>query len=189
MPTANKTSPPDAIAMLMDDHRKVKSLFRRFEKLKDQDISAAEKSAVVEQVCNELLIHATIEEEIFYPAVRDAIDDDDLMDEAEVEHASAHELIEQLKAMQPEDEQYDAKMIVLGEQIDHHIKEEEGNMFPQIKKSGLDTADLGAEMKERRQSLMEEMGLSDENDAATHAGAERYASAKKSTSHSKGARP
>ena len=85
---------------------------------------------MVRKICNELTVHAQIEEEIFYPAVRKAIDDGDLMDEALVEHAGAKELISQLEAMDPEDELYDAKVTVLGEQIDHHVKEEEGEMFP-----------------------------------------------------------
>jgi len=164
MTTAKKSpskgqSSEDAIAMLTADHKKVKALFKEFENLKENDGSDEEKAAIVKQVCDALTIHAEIEEEIFYPAAREAIDDEDLMDEALVEHAGAKELIAQLQAMDPEDELYDAKVTVLGEQIDHHVKEEEGDMFVKAKKAKLDTAELGAEMAERREQLMAEMGL------------------------------
>lgn len=110
----------------------------------------------MEQVCNELKVHAQIEEEIFYPAVRDAIEDDDLLDEAEVEHAGAKDLITQLESMQPGDDLYDAKVTVLGEQIEHHVKEEESEMFPKAKKSKVDVASLGVEMQARKMLLLEE---------------------------------
>jgi hemerythrin superfamily protein len=152
----------DAIAMLMADHKKVKKLFSDFDKLKEEG-SDEDKSAIVEQICNALKIHAEVEEEIFYPAVRKAIDDADLMDEALVEHAGAKELIAQLEDASPEDDLYDAKVTVLGEQIDHHVKEEEGQMFPKAKKAKVDTEALGASMLKRKMALMEKMGLNDED--------------------------
>jgi len=152
----------DAIAMLMADHKKVKKLFSDFDKLKDEE-SDEDKSAIVEQICNALKIHTELEEEIFYPAVRKAIDDSDLMDEALVEHAGAKELIAQLEDARPDDELYDAKVTVLGEQIDHHVKEEEGQMFPKAKKAKVDTEALGATMLKRKMALMEKMGLDDED--------------------------
>lgn len=151
----------DAIAMLIADHKEVKALFKKFKKLMQEEGTKEEKAALAQQVCSELKVHARIEEEIFYPAVRDAIDDDDLMDEAIVEHAGAQELIGQLKAMQPDDDLYDAKVIVLGEQIEHHAKEEEEEMFPKVKKSGIDTAALGAQMMKQKKALAETMDLSD----------------------------
>jgi hemerythrin superfamily protein len=151
----------DAIAMLTEDHKKVKKLFSDFDKLKESG-SDEEKSAVVEKICNELTIHAELEEEIFYPAVREAIDEGDLMDEALVEHAGAKALIAQLEDMDPEDDLYDAKVTVLGEQINHHVEEEEGEMFPKAKKAGVDTAVLGQQMLERKTDLMQEMGISNE---------------------------
>jgi hemerythrin superfamily protein len=167
MPTAKKstrsTQAQDAIAMLTADHKRVKTLFSEFDKLKEEG-SDEEKSAIVEQICNELKIHAEIEEEIFYPAVREAIDDSDLMDEAIVEHAGAKELIAQLEEASPEDDLYDAKVTVLGEQIDHHVKEEEGDMFPKARKAKVDTEALGARMLKRRMALMQEMGMSDEEE-------------------------
>ncbi|HEV7610598.1 MAG TPA: hemerythrin domain-containing protein [Steroidobacteraceae bacterium] len=151
----------DAIAMLMADHKKVKKLFSDFKKLKDGG-GSDEKSGIVEQICNELKVHTEIEEEIFYPAVREAIDDSDLMDEALVEHAGAKELIAQLEDADPDEDLYDAKVTVLGEQIDHHVEEEEGTMFPKAKKSKLDTAALGAQMLERKTALMKQLGMDDE---------------------------
>jgi hemerythrin superfamily protein len=142
----------DAIAMLMADHKKVKGLFEQFKKLKE-DGEDDEKAALVEQICFELTVHAELEEEIFYPAVREQIGDEDLMDEAEVEHAGAKDLIAQLESMEPGDDLYDAKVTVLGEQVDHHVKEEEGEMFPKVRKAKVDTAALGAEMASRKEEL------------------------------------
>jgi hemerythrin superfamily protein len=144
----------DAIEMLAADHKKVKSLFKKFASLKEDGGSEDEKAALVKQICGALTVHATIEEEIFYPAVRAAIDDADLMDEALVEHASAKELIAQLQEMASGEELFDAKVTVLGEQIDHHVKEEEGDMFPKVRKSKVDTQDLGAQMAERKEALL-----------------------------------
>jgi hemerythrin superfamily protein len=166
MTTQKKSSPfpteaPDAIEMLTADHKKVKKLFSQFAKL-TEDGTEEEKSGVVAQICNELTIHAEIEEEIFYGAVRKAIDDDDLMDEALVEHAGAKSLIAQLQEMDTDDDLYDAKVTVLGEQIDHHVKEEEGDMFPKARKANVDTHALGAQMMKRKLALMEELGIADE---------------------------
>src|SRR5580698_8434293 len=154
----------DAIAMLTADHKKVKKLFADFDKLKDAG-SDEDKASIVDQICNELKIHTELEEEIFYPAVRKAIDDGDLMDEALVEHAGAKELIAQLEDASPEDDLYDAKVTVLGEQIDHHVKEEEGDMFPKAKKAKVDTASLGATMLKRKVALMEKMGMTRDDES------------------------
>jgi hemerythrin superfamily protein len=154
----------DAIAMLTADHKKVKKLFADFDKLKDAG-SDEDKASIVDQICNELKIHTELEEEIFYPAVRKAIDDGDLMDEALVEHAGAKDLIAQLEDASPEDDLYDAKVTVLGEQIDHHVKEEEGDMFPKAKKAKVDTEALGATMLKRKITLMEKMGMNDDENA------------------------
>lgn len=149
--------------MLTADHKKVKKLFSEFDKLQEEG-SDEEKSSIVEQICNELKIHTELEEEIFYPAVRKAIDDSDLMDEALVEHAGAKDLIAQLEDASPNNDLYDAKVTVLGEQIDHHVKEEEGSMFPKAKKAKLDTEALGATMLKRKMALMEKMGMNAEDD-------------------------
>jgi hemerythrin superfamily protein len=169
MPTDTKrstsTQAQDAIAMLMADHKKVKKLFSDFDKLKEEG-GDDEKSAIVDQICNELKIHTELEEEIFYPAVRKAIDDSDLMDEALVEHAGAKDLIAQLEDASPEDDLYDAKVTVLGEQIDHHVKEEEGSIFPKAKKAKVDTEALGSTMTKRKIALMDKMGMNAEEDAS-----------------------
>ncbi len=159
--SAETSETQDAIAMLMADHKKVKKLFADFDKLKE-DGSDADKSALVEQICNELKVHTALEEEIFYPAVRKAIKDADLMDEALVEHAGAKDLIAQLEGASADDDLYDAKVTVLGEQINHHVKEEEGQMFPKAKKAKVDREALGATMLKRKQALKQEMGLPSE---------------------------
>jgi hemerythrin superfamily protein len=159
------TEKTDAIELLIADHKSVQQKFKQYDKLKDT-ASEDEKSALVAQICLELTVHTEIEEEIFYPAVREQIDDDDLMNEAEVEHAGAKELIEQLEDASPDDELYDAKVTVLGENIDHHVKEEQDEMFPKVRKSKVDTAALGQQMAVRKQELMAELGgLDDEADA------------------------
>lgn len=151
--STSSRSSHDAIVLLTEDHKAVKKLFKEFEKIQDSDDVTA-KRALVEQICNALTVHAEVEEEIFYPAARAAIKDDDLLDEATVEHASAKDLIAQLESMDPADAMYDAKVTVLGEYIDHHVQEEEGEMFPKVKKAKLDLAALSDEMQERKEALM-----------------------------------
>jgi hemerythrin superfamily protein len=150
-----KTQPQDAIAILSADHKNVKAMFKQYEDLKE-DGDSEEKAALAARICLELTVHAQAEEEIFYPAVREAIEDDDLMDEAEVEHASAKDLIAQLSEADPEDDLFDAKVKVLGEYINHHVEEEEGEMFPKAKKAKVDMAALGAEIESRKEELMAE---------------------------------
>ncbi len=151
---AHERKDEDAIALLTADHKKVKGLFGEFKKLVDKEDADAQKAALVAEVCDDLKVHAEIEEQIFYPAVRKAIDDGALMDEALVEHAGAKELIAQLEEMDPEDDLYDAKVTVLGEQIEHHVKEEEGDMFVKAKKAKLDLGALGAQLAKRKSELM-----------------------------------
>jgi hemerythrin superfamily protein len=146
------TKPIDAIAMLTADHREVKAMFEQYEALGDR--AKASKKKLADRICDALTLHATVEEEIFYPAVRAASKDAaDLLDEALVEHAGAKDLIAQIQEMDPEDDLYDAKVKVLGEQIDHHVGEEEGEMFPKAKKAGLDLVALGNEMAMRKDEL------------------------------------
>ncbi|WP_371869527.1 hemerythrin domain-containing protein [Telluria antibiotica] len=144
----------DAVALLTADHREVHEMFEQFEQLGDR--ARATKEKLKEKICKALIAHTTIEEEIFYPAVREQIEDgEDMVDEATVEHAAAKDLIQQLQEMDPDDELFDAKVKVLGEQIDHHVEEEEKEMFPKVKKSGLDLLALGQEMAMRKQELMD----------------------------------
>jgi hemerythrin superfamily protein len=159
---AQRAHEHDAISMLTADHKRVKKLFSDFSDLKN-DGSDEDKAAIVEQICSELKIHTELEEEIFYPAVRKAISDADLMDEALVEHAGAKELISQLEEASVDDDLYDAKVTVLGEQIDHHVEEEEGEMFPKAKKANVDTGALGVAMFGRKAELMSEGGAGDDD--------------------------
>src|SRR3979411_3050354 len=148
----------DAIALLKSDHKKVKALFSEFDKLK-ADGANEDKAAIVAQICKELKSHTAIEEEIFYPAVRKAIEDSDLLDEALVEHAGAKDLIAQLEDAAADDDLYNAKVTVLGEQIEHHVQDEEVSIVPKTKKSKIDTVALGAKMMKRKMALMDEMGV------------------------------
>jgi len=155
---SKKSAGPDAIKLLTADHKEVKAMFTAFEALKKDDAGDHSKAELVQRICTALTIHATIEEEIFYPAVREAIDDIDLMDEADVEHAGAKDLIAQLESASPGDDHYDAKVTVLGEMIDHHVKEEEGEMFPKASKA-IDTGIVGAELEARQAELKGELGV------------------------------
>jgi hemerythrin superfamily protein len=147
----------DATVLLQRDHAEVKKLFRQYEKLADQEADGQERQALAMQICQMLTVHATIEEEIFYPALREAEVEEDLLDEAEVEHASAKDLIAQIQSMSPEDELYDAKVRVLGEYVNHHVQEEEGEMFQKCRKAKMDLAALGTELESRKAELVEEM--------------------------------
>jgi hemerythrin superfamily protein len=147
---------PDAIALLKADHAAVDALFKQFDALKSD---GPRKAALVRKICDELTIHTTIEEEIFYPAARVAIGDEDLMDEADVEHDGAKDLIADLRDMNPGDDHYDAKVTVLSEYIKHHVKEEHTEMFPKAKSSDLDTRELGAQLQARKDELKSEMGI------------------------------
>lgn len=140
------TQPKDAIAMLIADHEKVKSLFEEFAALGDR--AKVSKKKIADQICHELTVHAQLEEEIFYPTVRPPIKDGDLMDEALVEHACAKDLIAEIMAMQPGDDLYDAKVTVLSEQIKHHVREEENDMFPKVRNTKVDLVKLGEQMAE-----------------------------------------
>lgn len=163
-PAPKRASEMDAITLLKADHDKVRDLFKQFEELMDKEGAEDQKGMLAQKICNELKIHSQIEEEIFYPTVRAAIDDDDLMDEADVEHEAVNELVEQIEAMRSSDDLYDAKVVVLGEQVEHHATEEEDEMFPQVKKAKIDIVELGMEMQERKRALMAEMGIEDESD-------------------------
>ena len=157
-PATARAAQSDATALLSRDHAEVKKLFKQYDKLAEAEADGDERQALARQICSMLTVHATVEEEIFYPAAREAEVDSDLLDEAEVEHASAKDLIAQIQEMGPDDELYDAKVKVLGEYIDHHVQEEEGEMFPKCRKADMDLADLAMQLAERKAELMEEEG-------------------------------
>lgn len=145
--------------MLREDHAKVKALFDEFEQARD----SRTKARIVETVLIELEVHAKLEEGLIYPALREKIDDDDLMDEAMEEHHLVHVLINELKRMKPDDDRYDAKFTVLGESVKHHIKEEEEEMFPKAEESNTDWHDLEDQAVKRREQLMARLSPSAKN--------------------------
>ena len=154
MPAKKKKS-PDAIALLKADHRKVEGLFKKFDRAKDDTA----KKALAEEICTELSIHASIEEEIFYPATAGEVDED-LRLESYVEHDGAKVLIAELSESGPDNEFYDAKMTALAEQVRHHIREEEKpgkGMFAQARKAGLDLQELGERLAMRKKELLAEI--------------------------------
>nr|WP_246294787.1 hemerythrin domain-containing protein [Schlegelella koreensis] len=148
--------PLDAVKLLTADHREVRQLFDQYEELADREAEATERKQLAERVCKMLEVHAQIEEEIFYPAAREALsdDDEDLLDEAKVEHDSAKDLIAQIRAMEPDQDLYDAKVKVLGEYVQHHVEEEETEMFPKCRRRKMDLGELGERLAERRGVLL-----------------------------------
>lgn len=151
--STSHTTKHDAISVLSEDHKRVQALFKQFEKLSGHKNSEEKRKELVQQICVELTIHTKAEEELFYPAAREVISDREMLDEAYVEHASAKELIQQLQTMQPDQDYYDAKVLVLGEYINHHIKEEESKIFPAIKKAKVDLETLGESISQRKDEL------------------------------------
>ena len=152
----------DAISLLTDDHDEVKQLFEKYGELVDEAADDVTRQQLADHICTLLTVHSTIEEEIFYPAARDAIDDDDLLNEAQVEHNAVSDLIAQLEGMDPSDELYDATVTVLGEYTLHHVQKEEGELFPQVRASDMDGEAVGEELSDRKQELMSE--ADDEDD-------------------------
>jgi len=153
MPTKRKTTARNAVAMLKSDHQTVKELFDRFEKTSD----SSAKAHIVTQALTELKIHATVEEELFYPALRQEINDEEgIMDEADEEHHVAKILIAELEKMTGDEEHWEAKFTVLAESVRHHIKEEEGKMFRQAKETEIDFVALGEQMAQLKEQLLQQ---------------------------------
>jgi hemerythrin-like domain-containing protein len=153
---AQSSARSEIISMLKEDHKRAKKSFRQFEKL-DPHEDAEQCQAIVEQTCAELKLHTALEEELLYPAARKLLSEEDLIDEAEVEHATAKSLIEQLGGMTPDDEKYAATFTVLGEYVNHHIKEEENEIFPQLGRAKAEWEGLCDEMNSRREELMQQL--------------------------------
>lgn len=149
---AKSSKPQDAIALLKADHREVEALFEKFERARGDTT----KQGIAENICRALIVHAQIEEEIFYPACEGTVDED-MLKEARVEHDSAKLLIRDILAGGPDDAFYDAKVSVLAEQIEHHVGEEEARLegiFSQARRAGLDLVALGAELRARKEALL-----------------------------------
>jgi hemerythrin-like domain-containing protein len=160
MPTPGKQqsrTTPDALDFLKAEHLKVRNLFREFESLRGIDDEEERKSELVDEICYELTLHSMLEEEIFYPVLRSALDDDEMMDEAEVEHGGARELISQLEVMYPGDDHFDATVVVLAEEVGHHIDKEEGEMFDAARGAGIDLVSLAEQLAARREELEEDL--------------------------------
>lgn len=155
---AKRESKTDAVSLLTADHKEVKQLFKEFDALVEAQADDDEKQALADQICLKLTVHATIEEEIAYPAARGSIDEQDLLDEAQVEHDIAKDLIAQIEDMEAGEDLYDAKVKVLGEYIAHHVREEEDELFPKMKRSELDLDSVGEELAVRKQQLLAEAG-------------------------------
>ncbi len=174
-PKSASKGQPLAIELLTADHRRVEDLFERYEAEKESDDDT--KRGIATRICGELTVHAQVEEEIFYPWLRENLDEDDMemVEEAQVEHNGAKGLIAQIEAATEIDAAYDAKVKVLGEYIKHHVKEEENEIFPSIssEKDALD--ELGQELSSRKEELIDELGLAqddeeDEEDVRSAAG-------------------
>lgn len=157
-----KRAVPDACSLLDADHKNVKKMFSAYEEMTSSKSASArdKRRDLAMQICMELTVHAQIEEEIFYPAVREAIKDTDLLDEANVEHASAKDLIAQLQDATEVDDMFDAKVKVLGEYIDHHVKEERNELFPKARAARkLDLVSMRETLTARKEELMAEMAV------------------------------
>jgi hemerythrin-like domain-containing protein len=146
-----------ALDLLRADHQRVHNLFLEFDSLKGIQDEDERKAELVDDICYELTVHSMLEEEIFYPVLRAAIGDDELIDEAEVEHAGARDLISQLEVMYPGDDHFDATVSVLGEEIGHHIEREEREMFAAARTADIDLARLGEQLAARRAELEDDL--------------------------------
>ena len=146
---------PLAIEALMADHRKVEALFKQYEKAKEAEDDS--RREIAETLCAELTVHATVEEEIFYPWLRETLEEDDMemVEEAQVEHNGAKDLIAQIQGALAVDDVYDAKVKVLSEYIKHHVKEEEEEIFPSVSSEREALDELGQEMEARKAELKE----------------------------------
>ena len=147
----------DAVSLLTSDHAEVKQMFEEYRQLVQDNADDDRRDELAAEICSALTVHAEIEEDIFYPALRERLEDDLALDQAEVEHAIARDLIEQIEAMEPDDALFDARVLVLAEYVEHHVQEEESEIFPQAEKSGIDLEELGAELAERRHELRAEL--------------------------------
>lgn len=149
MQTQSASKQNNAIALLEADHKVVNALFKKYEKLTQNN----EKKDIVTKICHELSIHAQVEEEIFYPQFKKALHDSELIPEATVEHATLKDLIAQVEGKEPDGEMFDAKIKVMSEYVKHHVKEEEDEIFPKAKKSSLNLEKIGSEISNRKAEL------------------------------------
>jgi hemerythrin-like domain-containing protein len=147
----------DAVSLLTSDHAEVKQMFEEYRQLVHDNADDDRRAELAGEICSALTVHAEIEEDIFYPVLRERLEANLALDQAEVEHAIARDLIEQIEAMEPDDALFDARVLVLAEYVEHHVQEEESEIFPQAEKSGIDLDELGAELADRRHELLAEL--------------------------------
>jgi len=147
----------NAIDLLKSDHDEVDALFKEYETLAEGDGDSSARRALSTKICGMVAVHALIEEEIFYPAARKAGVDADLLDEADIEHGSAKQLIAEIGAARASESHYDARVKVLGEYIRHHVKDEESELFPACRKSGMNLEQLGGRLQRRKDELMRKL--------------------------------
>ena len=156
-PSASEGEVVDAIDLLKKDHDEMEGLFKDYEMLAEGDGDSGDRRALSTKICGMVAVHAMIEEEIFYPAARKAGVDGDLLDEADIEHGSAKQLIAEIGVARSSDSHYDARVKVLGEYIRRHVKDEEGELFPACRKSKMDMAELGGRLQERKNQLLRKL--------------------------------
>jgi hemerythrin-like domain-containing protein len=185
--THSKDTPRDAISLLEQDHRTVEDLLQQFEEAEE-----GEHLALAEQICQSLTVHAQIEEELLYPAAKEALAEDEeevaLVYEAAVEHDTAKDLIARIEAMTEADEEFKATVKVLGEYIKHHVKEEEDELFPALEESDLDLEEIGMQLSERKRELMEELGIKEDEEKAKPRARAKSPRGSKSRAHGRTAR-
>jgi len=166
MPSLNPATPAaretaeestDALELLSADHDRVQRLFENYTELVTTEADDADKQHVVEEICLLLTVHAHIEDEFFYPAARRVLDDEDVIDEAQIEHDSVRDLIDELLTMKPFDELFDDRVRLLEESVSQHVEEEENEIFPRLREAGVDLESLGEQMSTRREDLMAEL--------------------------------
>jgi len=148
-------NPSDAVDQLIADHRKVKGLFHQFESLKG-GASDEEKGALVEKICDELTVHETVEDEVFFPAVKDVLRSKDVLEEATADQADAGDAIRALSELTPGEPGYDDNVSNLGARIAAHAAEEEKDVFPKVQRSEIDTDELGTRMADRKSELKQD---------------------------------
>lgn len=148
-----KKQAPDAIDLLDADHLAVHGLFQSYRELVRQGAPAIKRRTLAEEICIELTIHARLEEELFYPAVREALQDEDLVDEAEEQHGSQRDLVAQILATAPEDELYDARVKVLADYVERHVRQEREQVFNRVLASRIDLQSLARSLTIRKEEL------------------------------------
>ena len=166
---------PNAVQLIKQDHKKVANLFDKYHKTKGQEA----KRQIAEQAMEELEVHALVEEDIFYPALKKELSDGVLIDEALKEHQAVKDLIEELKGMEADDGEFGEKWSELVENVQHHVEEEESELLPQAEGSQLDLVECGAQMMERKEKAIDELGAS----FMTHARSRATSKSKKSIKH------